>query len=247
MTGRAVIFVVLALSLTACGIETTDRTYNDSLIRQVGAGSVTEASMLSTLQSQAALPGNFNDPKLDPAMTALLKGELNKLSEHDYILIAGSLKRSYTRYPQYLALVHKLAKELREARLDSTAYRELSSGAKRFIADWNESLTGLASAFDAMRKSLVTVLPKLDNDFRTLLLVAAETTSQKAVPRFAQIRRRVLGEVFPLVEQLDALKQRYSSAGKALTDLIHKNGEAQVIVRKVNEQYPRGLLAQEYK
>jgi len=232
----------VSVALAGCSVGTTEATYNDSLIRQVGDGSMVEAGLVHALSAEKSL-GPFSDPTLEAPMKALMLGELNKLSEHDLRAIDHAGIRSRERVPQAQALFKRLASQLESSHIDPNRYRALSSGAQRFIAAWNESLLNLASAFRKVGHDFSFVVAT-SGEFHSLLVAASEATSSRLLARYRTIRERYFHKLFPVVEEMTGLT-RSATAG-TFTKLLNTNREARIIVEKVNERYPHGELAEQF-
>jgi hypothetical protein len=235
--------VAVVVALSGCGVSTTEPSYNDSLIRQVGAGSLAEASIVAA-ESRAKALGPFTDASLEKPLSELFRGELNRLTESDFLRMARADVQGRAAYHGYLTTLQGFAPRLRAARIDQSAYGSLSAGGRKFIAVWDESLATLASEFETFTRLFAAASPSY-HEFEELLFAAPKSGNPRELARFAVIRRLALETITPLVQHVTMLRQ--NQVGRSLDALIAKNAEAQAIVRKVNELYPRGLLAETYR
>ncbi|MFZ0090488.1 MAG: hypothetical protein WAL63_13325 [Solirubrobacteraceae bacterium] len=235
--------------LAGCGITTLNQTYDASLIRQLGAGSNLVASVAPTLEAQAKGSNSFSDPRTSRATTLLIDGQLSKLTEADLVGLATANRRSATRFPLVLDKLDSLASSLVNARIDANAHRNLSTGAKHFIAAWNNSLTADATQARELRQALTTFAPGF-NEFQALLRAAYDTAQLHSTVQFDNVTRQVINDILPRYRRVQGTIKEDAAgtpAEQKLIELVDSNQEAQAIVSKVNEHYPNGSLAQEFK
>lgn len=129
--------LIAAALLTGCGVATMDRSYDDAVIREVGAGSDGLGRIAPTLQAQANLPGSFKDPRNDHATTLLFQGQLAQLTQDDLDRLAQTNREGSKRFEATLVKLDRIAAELQADRVDASAHQGLSDGGKRFVGAWN--------------------------------------------------------------------------------------------------------------
>ena len=234
---------------TGCGVGTVDRTYDDSLIRDVGTGSTALGKIIPTIQAQANLPGNFKDPRNDRAQTLLFQGQLAKLTEQDLVRLAKANRQGARRFATILAKLDGIESDVRTARVDASAHGNLSDGAKRFIAAWNDYLTANAERVHSLRQAFASMRP-LFNEFESVLRAAYDTARLRSTASFERINKRVVADVVRRVSRLQRTVKAVAAeapADRKFADLVNHKQEAQAIVKKVNGRYPHGSLADQFK
>lgn len=250
LTRLPLVLAVCGLSLAGCGVTTSERAYTGPLIKRVGAGSVTLASLVPTLQEEAKAAGVFSDPTTQQATTYLAEGQLNKLSQSDLVRMATANRNAATHVGGVLAKLHQLTALLTGATVNTSSYQNLPSGSKTFIADWNQYLNAAASDLRNARQALAAMSP-VYNEFQSLLRAAYNTARLQSTVQFDKVRRSVLKDIGPRFTRMQNAMQAGGRGGtaveKKLVSLVDNNQQAQSIVRKVNLEYPNGFLAQEFK
>ncbi len=240
--------MVLAVlgGLCGCGVTTTDRTYNDRLIAQVGAGSTAlkdvEDAIRSATTSVAANAGFTSDH----AAVLLLRGQLNQLSEQDLQHMHALNQASEVRLAGFVARLENAGTVLARSQVNSSDFASLSAGAHSFISRWNEYISANENAVGAIRDGLTkTHLPFAE--FARLLQAARDTARLKSTVVFDRLRDQFVRDT---TRSGDAFKAyavqpltRAETAGKKLFDLINSDQEARAIFNKVNRTYPSGFLA----
>ena len=235
--------------LAGCGLTNVGQTYDASLIRQVGAGSDAVASILPSLQARAKVPGSFSNPQISQAATLLAEGQLAKLTVNDLLRLANANRQSAARFPQALGKLDALASSITSAKIDPSAHRNLSSGAKQFIAAWDRYLAATAGQVRMVRQAFGSVEPVF-NEFQALLRAGYETTKLGSVSQFDKVRVGFLKDVgvrYARFQGTAKSVEAQTPADRSLRALVASNQEAQAIVRKVNADYPNGSLAQEFR
>jgi len=226
-------------------------TYSASLIRKIGAGSTDLASFAPTLQSASHFPGSLNEPKLEALLLLLLKGQLNKLSAHDIVLLGEANQKT----AQHLLGAVKTVETTFSSRLDSDhldpkVYGVLSDGARHFVASWNLLLRSSAIALDREGLALESSYPTLE-EFRTLLLAALRTRHSQSNNEFHKLKVRYFAAAARVGRKFRNTKNEVAAeiekAFQKLDRLVRHSQEARAIVEEVNERYPHGELAQEFK
>ena len=142
----------------------------------------------------------------------------------------------------------KATASISSASIDASAHSDLSSGAKRFIAVWDAYLAANAVQLRAARQALSGAEPVF-NEFQALLRAAYDTARLRSTVQFDKARRKFFNDARPLFTRIqNTLKEVTAQpTDRKLRDLVNHNQEAQAIVKKVNQSYPSGSLAQEFK
>jgi hypothetical protein len=242
----ATILAVL-VGLCGCGVTTTiDRTYNDSLIQQVGAGSTAvkgvEDAIRSAITAGAANAGSATDH----AAVLLLRGQLSRLNEQDLQHMHALNQASEIRLDAFVARLGIAGTALARSQVNPGKFASLSAGAHSFIASWNEYVLANENAAHAVRHGFTKARPVFA-ELERLLQAARDTARLKSTVVFDRLRDRFVldttsnGNAFK-VYAVQALTQ-VDAAGKKLFDLINTNHEARAIFDRVNQTYPSGFLA----
>jgi hypothetical protein len=190
--------------LAGCGIDTSsDRTYNDALIRQVGNGSNALSAALHGIALGAASP--FDTPSLERSGTFLLKGELNKLTYKDLTELAKANRRNAQRFDPTLAKLARFRSTILAARLSASSFQNLSPGAKRFLALWDEYLTQSATGWGTTRDTMEQIAPRI-NEFQTVLRTAYQARTPTAAKRFDKIRLHYISQVVQADRKFKAIR-----------------------------------------
>ena len=110
---------------------------------------------------------------------------------------------------------------------------------------WNENLAVFTRLLDSLGAASAMSGPAV-KELQELLTSAQGDSTQQ----FEAVRRRVVAKVISRAEALGKLEKdletKADSESKKLNALIASDHTAQIIVRQVNTQYPKGVLA-EYK
>jgi hypothetical protein len=241
---------VVFLLLTGCGVTTTtDQAYDALLIRQVGTGSNAVASVFPTLQAEAKRANSFSNPKTSQDTVLLFQGRLNNLDTQDMIRLGNANQAGAGHLKDALAKMDGLAASISGDRVDPSAHQKLSSGAKKFIAAWNGYLASSAAQVISIRRLFASVSP-VYGQFQTLLRDAYQSTNATANARFDKARRAFLASMLPLYTRVqNSLKAAAAAtpAAYALGKVVTSTVDAKAIVAKVNQEYPNGALATEFK
>jgi hypothetical protein len=243
----AALSALLAALLAGCGVDTSsERTYDDALIKQIGSGSTALVDSERTLEAARFGPG-LRDPKLQPSLTALFEGKLSKLTQDDLVAIAEANRKIAGHYGAALRKLDSAQSRLKDAVVPATGYEDLSGGAKRFVSGWNGYLAGLAGALGLELSTLENEEPRV-NELQTVLRDAYRSRDRASAARFDAARLRYLHEVVSTGRRIQATKARIAKAfdSRALRDLAKHDAESEAIVKQVNERYPQGALAKEF-
>lgn len=226
-------------------------TYNASLVRKIGAGSTEVASSVTTLKSGSHFHGSLNEPKLEALGLLLLKGELNKLTPHDLLLLAEANRRTEQHLVGAVKTIETtLSTHVRADHIDPQAYGTLSGGVHRFVGSWNLFLRSSLILFDSEGLALLSTQPTLQG-FQTLLRAAFLTQHSQSLKEYRRVKAEYLADV-PRVKKKDqdtlsAAVKKEESSERELADVVRHNGEAKALVEQVNTQYPHGALAEQFK
>jgi hypothetical protein len=244
---RLVALLAAGLLLGGCSVETTERTYDAAFIRQIGTGSTTLASATHALES-ARFSAGLRDPKLQGPVQFLLEGRLDKLTERDLVAIAEANVKIGHQYGGTVAAVESAGLRLLAAKVKANSYKDLSNGAKRFVVVWNRYLVGLASGMELTVRTLEKESPRV-NELQTVLRDAFRSRDRSTAATFNAARLRYLHALVRTGHTFEAVKAATAKEAdfRPLSDLVKHNSEAEAIVRKVNERYPNGALAQQFK
>jgi TolA-binding protein len=240
---------LLSLLLCACGLTTTDQAFDASLIREVGVGSTAVASVLPTLEAEAKQSNSFSNPQTSQDTILLFQGRLDKLTIKDIIRMANANRASYEHLGSALTKLDALASTIAADRVDPRSHQNLSAEAKKFITAWNTYLASEAGQVRSMRQLFATLTP-IYNGFQAMLRTAYETTTSHSTDQFAQARTTFLTNDLPIYTRLrNSLKifAAMSPAAEHLSQVVDNSEEARAIVAKVDENYPDGALATEFK
>jgi hypothetical protein len=238
-----------AMSVAACGVSTTEQAYTAPLIQQVGTGSSAMARLVPTLQAEAKTAGVFSDPTLQQPEAYLVQGQLNKLSAHDLFRMASANHNAATHVGAVITKFDQLAASMTAAAINASSYQSLPDGSKAFITHWNEYLRTVASALHGVRTALASADP-VYGEFQGLLRAAYYTASLHSTVLFDKVRQRVLNDIRPLYARMQQARQPFQTgmtSERSLVSFVNRNQQAQAIVTKVNQEYPHGFLAQEFK
>jgi hypothetical protein len=248
----ALVLSVCGLSLAACGVTSSEQAYTQPLIKQVGAGSVALGSLVTTLEAdvKAEASGMFSDPATQQATTHLVEGQLDKLSQSDLVRMASANHAAATQVGGVLAKLAQQAASLSGAAVNAGSHPNLPGGSTAFIADWDQYLMTTANYLRNIRKALAGVSP-VYNEFQSLLRAAYDTAKLHSTVQFDKVRRAVFTDIGPRYAPMKNALQTGARAGTAvehrLISFVNSNQEAEAIVTKVNQEYPSGFLAQEFK
>ncbi len=223
-------------------------TFNATLVRQVGASSLELAAVVPALHAATHYPGSFNEPTLEGLVLDLLKGQLNKLSAHDIVLLAEANRNTVTHMESDLTTVKRLDTGLAAARINPGAYHKLTSDEQTFIADWDAYVASATAVLQLARSAILAYAPTV-NEFQALLKAA--TQYSRSTASFANVRSHYLTSVARISTELQRQKKAIAAATtppeQTFAALVRKNTTARAIVEAVNAQYPHGVLAQEFK
>lgn len=251
MRALALILSACGLLCAACGVTTVQpAAFTQTLIGQVGAGSVVLANSAVKLKADENTAGALTSPATEQATAYLTQGRLDKLSVGDLTRIASANRAAATYFPHILATIAGFAASIRRAMVSGSSYRHLSDGSRTFIADWDEYLTTSANSFDAVRRAFIGTGPVF-NDLQSMLRAAYDTSALHSAVQFDKVRRSALGDVsrrFTRMQSETASAARSDAAAeRKLVSFVNRNQEAQAIVTKVNQRYRNGILAGEFK
>jgi hypothetical protein len=241
---------LVGLVLAACGVTTTTQAYDASLIRQVGTGSDAVASVFPTLQAEAKQStSNFSNPQTSQDTVLLFQGRLDKLSPQDLIHLGRANQASAHDLQDALRKLDGLATTINADRVDPSAHRELSAGAKKFIAAWNAYLASSAARVRSMRQLFVSLSP-VYCQFQTILRDAYQSTSTATATHFDRARRAFISDMLPMYTRLESSLKSIiapTPAAQALGNVVSNTIDARAIVAKVNQTYPSGALATQFR
>jgi hypothetical protein len=242
------LLATFGLALAACSVlGTNEQAFTPALVRQVGTGSVAEARLVPTIKLLKTT-GGFG-PSSQRTMLYLINGQLDKLSGDDLAKLAAENRAAATHTGLVLPKFDRLATSLVGATVDPKSFQDLPSGSRTFIADWDQFLTSSAVALRKVRQALGGITP-LYGDVQSLLRAAYKTAQPHSTTQFDRLRRAVLKDLVPRYQRLLSATH-YIGAQKSVEDrlvnLVNGNQDAQELVTKVNQDYPNGFLAQEFK
>ena len=240
--------LVSAALLTGCGVTTSQQVYSQALIKQVGAGSRAEAQLVPTVRAQTKT-GLFSDPATSQATAYLLEGQLDKLSESDLAHIASASKHAANATGGIVAVFSKLQSAITAATVDRNSFTGLPDGSRTFIAEWDQYLTITAKALANLQSALTGMSP-IYRKLPGLLRAARETARLRSTVQFDKVRRVVLNDLRPRIQQIQSAMQGNRSAAaveRQFVDFVNHNQQAQAIVTRVNHDYPTGWLAQQFQ
>jgi hypothetical protein len=226
-------------------------TYNASLIRKIGAGSTEVASFVPTLKSASGFHGSLNEPKLEALTLLLLRGELNKLTPHDLLLLAEANRHTAQHLIGVVNTIETtLSAHLQADHIDPKAYGTLSSGVHRFVTSWNLFLTSSAILFDREGLALLSTQTTLQG-FQTLLRAALLTQRSQSVKEYSHVKTQYIANLARVKKKyrdtISAAVREAESSDQKLAAVVRHNGEAKALVEQVNTQYPHGELAEQFK
>lgn len=229
-------------------VSSLDQAYTPELVRQVGAGSVAMAQLLPTFESLKAV-GGFSDPSTQQAMLYLFQGQLGKLSANDLAALSQENSTAATDIGPVLMKLNALTASISGAVVDTNAFPGLPSDSKTFIAKWNGYLTSTATVLRNIGQALTGMKP-FYNEFHQLIQAAYQTAQLHSTVQFDKVRSAVLNDMGPRYRRMQAAQQ--SLAGQKpieqkFVSFVNGNQEAQVIVTRVNHDYPNGFLGAEFK
>lgn len=250
---RALVAIATAVQalilMSACGVTTVSQTYDAALIRQVGAGSNAVASVLPTLEAEAKQSNSFSNPQTSEDTVLLFQGRLDKLNAQDLIRLANANQSSASHLRDALAKLDALAASIRADRVDTSTHQKLSAGARNFIAAWNAYLVSSAAEVRSMRQLFASFSPVYPQ-FQTVLQDAYQSTNTAGAAKFDKARHAFVSNMLPLYTRLqNSLKAVVATtpAAQALGKDVSNSMEARAIVLKVDQQYPNGALATQFK
>ena len=241
---------VAGCGVTTSGVTSSEPVYTPALIKQVGVGSVALANSAPAIRAQAKATGVLQDRSLQQAETYLFEGRLDKLRLADLSRMASSNHNAAAHFDDNLRKVDRVAASLSGAVVNASAYQRLPDGSKTFLADWNQELRTEAAGLTHGRNALVGARPFF-GEMQSLLRAAYNTAQLRSTVQFDKVRRRFIADVrsrFPDVDGVVAADHRRADAAeRTLISLVNNNREAQAIFEKVNQEYPHGWLAQEFR
>ena len=242
--------LLMAASLTACGVQTIDQTYNDRLVQEIGVGSEAIGKVVPTLEAQVAnSPVSFADPRNDRTMMLIFEGRLNKLKERDLLRLERTNDGAEKRFERVVRKLDDLALNVQAASVDISAHDDLSDGGHRFLRAWNAYLAANADRIRDMRRMFTSMRP-LFGDFKELVRAVYRTAELQSLDEYDRVRRRVFGRAMRMATRSQADLESLGVEGPAdrrLAALIDDSQEAQAIVVEVNERHPSGYLAEAYE
>ena len=246
----AVLLAAASLALAGCGETTVSRSFDPSLIRQLGAGSDTLAGVVPTLQSlsKANSLGSYSDPRTSNDWLLLAEGKLQKLGPGDLERVANANRASVARLPGALHKLDALSATVVAATVP--AHHELTGDANRFIARWNAVLAATAAQVKDARAVLGSLRPAF-NQLNAVIAAAAASAASHSTGNFNHVRLRFVNAVVSINDSLQgklkADQATLTSANQKLGQLVASSQQAQAIVQTIDQAYPRGDLAQEYR
>jgi hypothetical protein len=226
-------------------------TYNANLVHKIGEGSTVVASFDPTLQSASHFPGSLNEPKLEALTLLLLKGQLNKLSVKDTVLLAEANRRGAQHL---IGVVHAIettfSTRLDADHIEPKSYGTLSDGVRRFITAWNRYLRSSAVLFDSAGLALLSTQTTIQ-EFQTLLRAAVGTQRSQSTREFNHLETEYLANL-PRAKKkyqdaISASAAKAESSARGLVAVVRQSGDARALVEQVNQQYPHGALAEQFK
>ena len=244
---RALIVALLvATVLNGCAATTVETTFDDALIRDVGAGSDALGRIETTLTDAFRVNNGFNDEKLDKPMMALLRGQLHKLTYEDIDAMRSTNRRSRRRFKAVLDELKGVRGAIDDTQVDPAAHTDLSEGAQDFLRRWDSYLSVNATRVTTMTDVLDEMRPMFGR-FDALLDAAVGTAKLGHTREFDPLRRAMLDT---LESDVERFKQKLAKvtesddADRELIELVNEDKEAQAIVTAVNKKHPEGMLAQ---
>jgi hypothetical protein len=172
-------------------VITTDRTYNDSLIKQVGAGSTTlkdvEDATRSAITTAGAANGGPGFTTTDHAAVLLLRGQLGQVNEQDLQHMHALNHASEIRFDAFVARLGDAGTTLARSQVNSCEFASLSAGAHSFIARWDEYMLANANAMRAIGHGLTKMRPVFA-ELERLLQAARDTARLKSTVAFDRLR-----------------------------------------------------------
>jgi hypothetical protein len=243
---RALAVALLATAaLSGCAVTTMETTFDDALIRDVGAGSDAVGRIETTLTDAFKVNDGVDDEKLDKPMMALLRGQLHKLSYEDIDGMASTNRRSRKRFKAVLGKLRAVGAGIDDAQVDAAAHPDLSGGAQEFLRRWNSYLDVNATRVITMTDALDEMRPMFGR-FDALLTAAVDTAELGHTRVFDPLRRDMLDTLDSDVQRFHAKLGRVTElddADRELVELVKDDTEAQAIVTAVNKKHPDGMLA----
>ena len=237
--------MLAAVTFAGCGVTTVETTFDDALVREVGAGSVAAQGLYSSVAGLQKVNERFNEPSVEKLMTSLVDGRLDKLTAADIARLARVNRLSRKRFSRLLRQLDGVEQDMRESRVKASAHDDLSDGATEFVGAWNGYLQGNAERTASLRDGLGKFNGTFDG-FDKLLAAALDTARVGNTRHFEPLRDRFIDDAGELAEAYSTttaslLKNR--PADRRLVDLLNENAEARVILNAVNKKYPAGYLA----
>lgn len=218
--------------------------------QQVGVGSVALANSVLALRAQITATGVYQDRSVQQATTYLFEGQLDKLRVADLSRIGSVNHNAAAHFDDNLRLLDRVAASLSGSVVKASAYQSLPDGSRTFLADWNQDLRIEAAGITRARNAFVGVRPFF-GEMQSLLRAAYNTTQLRSTVQFEKVRGRLTEDIRSRFPDLDGVvaagNRNVDAAERRLVSFVNNNREAQAIVDKVNQQYPRGWLAQEFK
>ena len=194
-------------------------------------------------------PTAFRTRRRPQDTVLLFQGRLDKLNSQDLVRLANANQASAGHFKDALGKLDSLAASIAADRVDPGAYQNLSAGAQKFIAAWNAYLTGSANQVRSMRQ-LLTGFGPVYGQFQTVLRDAYQSTNTGAAAQFDKARHAFVANMLPLYTRLqNSMKALVAPtpAAQTLGKVVSNSQEARAIVLKVDQQYPNGALATEFK
>lgn len=245
MRHLAVSLGVVATLIAGCGVGAADRPYDEALIREVGDGSDAANRLLPTLEGKVKVGPDFKDPENDRVFTALLQGQLSKLTQDDLDRAAEAVREGERRFDDVLPEFDRIASEISAARVDVGAHPRLSSNAKRFVDAWNGYLIVNAEGARSLGDAFTNMRPFFSGS-RTLLRAADDAARLRSTAEFDKVRLRVRSDLLRRAARLRAAVRHFADglADGGFVELVNGDPNAHAIVEKVNQRYPHGVLAE---
>jgi hypothetical protein len=229
-------------------VSTADHAYNAQLIQRVGAGSIAEAQLIPALESLKAV-GGFSDASTQQALVYLFQGQLDKLGEPDLVKLAQENRTAATHIGPVLTKLNHLAASISGSTVNASVLTGLPDDSRTFSAHWNRYLTYTAGALRAVKQALTGMNP-VYGEIQRLLHAAYDTAQLHSTAQFDKVRSAVFKDIGPRYAAMQTAQQTGNAARpveQTLVKFVNGNQDAQVIVTRVNHDYPNGFLAQEFK
>lgn len=231
----------MVAALAGCEATRSETSFDDALIRELGGGSVALQRIATTLSSD-----EFRGPTSDPTAAALLRGELDRLTEADLREAERTNRAARRRSTRLLRELNIITAELASARVDVREHEDLTDGAQAFLGAWNDYLRANERRNDRLVSAIEETSPSFAA-YRRLIDAARTALRLRSADAYLRVRQDVVQDIVGQVESLQAALREAGSldaADRRFVELVNEDVEAQAILVEVNERYPDGYLAQ---